>query len=1370
MNNRDPFNLRGNNSAPHRLLQTGRTVAHRTVTKVVETGRNIVSTAETRSEMAQANGWTAQRNRESWQSSPQTQTSANTFQQNVGGVGEAISGMFGGDGKQGLPMYKDKPYSYPGGRKLPWYKRRRVFAVIVTTFVLVIWWSGIFAPSSSTRSGKPKPKASSTWGLTTSKAADWDARAEAVRDAFKMSFADYEKHAWGYDEYHPASKGKRQMTPKGMGWIIVDALDTMMLMNLTTELTHARQWVNSNLTYDQDHDVNTFETTIRMLGGLLSAHYLSTEFPGKYAPVDDGLSDDLYVEKAVDLADRLLSAFETSSGVPLASVNLHTRKGIPSHADGGASSTAEATSVQLEFKYLAKLTGEDHYWDTVENVMKVIDRNHAKDGLVPIFISANDGHFRGQNIRLGSRGDSYYEYLIKQYYQTSEKEPIYKDMWKESLDGVKKHLITYSKPSRFTVLAERPSGLNSGLSPKMDHLVCFMPSAIALGATGGLPIQKARKSPLWTAEMDEDMRLAEELMNTCWGMYTTTKTGLAGEITHFNIFDPPLIYNDFNKDTRPSPPKNFDLEPVSSPGEDTRPVGADDFIVKPSDAHNLQRPETIESLFYMWRITGDIKYRNWGWQMFENFVKHTKTQDDMGYSSIDNVQAVPPPLRDNMESFWLVSHDDVNGNNAYTDNYYQAETLKYFYLLFSPDDILPLNDVVFNTEAHAFPRFEMGKLFKTGWSRGDSDGSVEKNAEQKTVLVQTQTITMEAGKATKIANGANEKEAAPLHGYQSFSSFTNIATTITSVSDIVHITTAAVTTSIAAATSGVPDPAASVDMADFSYSEDTELKELNERVKQHPEEFEHWEKLIARAEDQEGGLNRNSSESAIAGVREVYDLFLARFPLFFGYWKKYADLEFAIAGPEAAELVYERGVASIGISVDLWANYCGFKTETSHDFDVIRELFQRGAECVGLDFLAHPFWDKYIEFEERIEAQGNIFKILERVVHIPMHQYARYFERYRTMGATRAVEELGPESLLKQLSAEIVQENAGRPMTDAETERDLRLKIDNFNMEVFKQIQTETTKRWTYEQEIKRPYYHVTELDESQLANWRRYLDFEEAEGDYARTRFLYERCLVTAANYEEFWFRYARWQSANGKKEEVRNIYQRASCIYVPISKPEIRLAYAAFEESLERVDIAIDIHEAILSRLQSDVETIISLVNLQRRQYGMQAAIKVLSNYLANITYSVETKGQLMAEWMRLSSLSSEPTDTRKLYEEHCDQYLDSEHFWKSWLSFELKQQDNATNAGIVLGNIRQKTSLSRPVVRELAISYMTFLKEQGGKDSMKEYIELDQEINGPVNVQNRKKRKFDKGPDANADADVNADAVNAPKRLAQENGFAG
>jgi endoplasmic reticulum Man9GlcNAc2 1,2-alpha-mannosidase len=201
------------------------------------------------------------------------------------------------------------------------------------------------------------------------------------------------------------------MVEGGLGWIIVDALDTMMIMNLTSRVQHARHWIHNSLRYDQDHDVNTFETTIRMLGGLLSAHYLSTTYPD-LAPVRDddagAPGEDLYIEKAAALADRLLGAFDSPTGIPYASIKLNTSEGIKSHADGGASSTAEATSVQLEFKYLAKLTGESEYWTTVEKVIQVVDSQQREDGLLPIFIHPDTAHFRGEYIRLGSRGDSYY--------------------------------------------------------------------------------------------------------------------------------------------------------------------------------------------------------------------------------------------------------------------------------------------------------------------------------------------------------------------------------------------------------------------------------------------------------------------------------------------------------------------------------------------------------------------------------------------------------------------------------------------------------------------------------------------------------------------------------------------------------------------------------------------------------------------------------------------------------------------------------------------------------------------------------------------------------------------------------------------------
>lgn len=184
-----------------------------------------------------------------------------------------------------------------------------------------------------------------------------------------------------------------------------------MLMNLTSQLAESRKWLHRSLTWDQDQDVNTFETTIRMLGGLLSAHYLSTRVPDV-----SSRRDYVYLQKAVDLADRLLAAYDSPSGIPYASVNIGRKIGLPSHADGGASSVAEAGTLQLEMKYLSHITGDETYWRKAEQVMRVLDNSatypHVQDGLLPIFVQPQTGGFTTREIRLGSRGDSYYGLLL----------------------------------------------------------------------------------------------------------------------------------------------------------------------------------------------------------------------------------------------------------------------------------------------------------------------------------------------------------------------------------------------------------------------------------------------------------------------------------------------------------------------------------------------------------------------------------------------------------------------------------------------------------------------------------------------------------------------------------------------------------------------------------------------------------------------------------------------------------------------------------------------------------------------------------------------------------------------------------------------
>ncbi|SCU82779.1 LAMI_0C00870g1_1 [Lachancea mirantina] len=504
-----------------------------------------------------------------------------------------------------------------------------------------------------------------------------------IEQVFLESWLDYKNNAWGADVYGPISRQNSNIygsADKPLGWIIVDTIDTLMLMQNSTqtfgkefdeELQDVENWVANVLDYDIDVYVSVFETTIRMLGGLLSAHYLSNELKIGNSTV--------YLEKAIDLADRLMPAFETPTGIPYSSINLHTGEALKNHVDDGASSTAEFTTLQLEFKHVSFLTGDNKYWLAAEKVYKPLyeenDLISSFHGLVPIYTYPDSAKFRGTNIRLGSRGDSFYEYLLKQYLQT--KEQLYYDLYRESMEGVKKYLVSHSRPNNLVFFGEREHGLYNYLSPKMDHLVCFMGGLLGMGATEGHSIDEARHMPFWDTKREEDWNLAQDLTFTCYQMYNQTPSGLAPEIVVFNANNAGNTQNFWQ----------------SARG---------DFFVKPLDKHNLQRPETVESIMFLYHLTGQNDYRTQGWEIFEAFRKHSCVDcgtKNRRYTSLADGINVPTQKSDNLESFWL------------------AETLKYIYLLFQ--DNVDLTSVVFNTEAHLLPVLTAKDLaaanLKTGW-------------------------------------------------------------------------------------------------------------------------------------------------------------------------------------------------------------------------------------------------------------------------------------------------------------------------------------------------------------------------------------------------------------------------------------------------------------------------------------------------------------------------------------------------------------------------------------------------------------------------------------------------------------------------------
>lgn len=132
-------------------------------------------------------------------------------------------------------------------------------------------------------------------------------RRQKVKEAMLHAWSSYEKYAWGQDELQPQTKNGINSFG-GLGATLIDSLDTLYIMGLDEQFQRAREWVANSLDFNKDYDASVFETTIRVVGGLLSAYDLS--------------NDKMFLEKARDIADRLLPAWDTASGVPYNIINL----------------------------------------------------------------------------------------------------------------------------------------------------------------------------------------------------------------------------------------------------------------------------------------------------------------------------------------------------------------------------------------------------------------------------------------------------------------------------------------------------------------------------------------------------------------------------------------------------------------------------------------------------------------------------------------------------------------------------------------------------------------------------------------------------------------------------------------------------------------------------------------------------------------------------------------------------------------------------------------------------------------------------------------------------------------------------------------
>ncbi|KAF4610263.1 hypothetical protein D9613_010302 [Agrocybe pediades] len=496
----------------------------------------------------------------------------------------------------------------------------------------------------------------------------WDARKEEVREAFKHAWAGYKNRAMPNDELLAVSGGYSNKY-NGWGVTLFDSLDTMWIMGLRKEFDEAVESIK-DLHFrptKPNHYAPFFETTIRYLGGILSAYALS--------------GNEVLFRLADEMGQLLIPAFDgTESGLPAYSVHVETGTVL---ADAGKTTVlfSEATSCQLEFKYLSKITGKKEYYERVQAAMDVFYRANVPDGLFHENWSFKDGKPTGSHFTIGANADSGYEYMIKQWLQSGDVKA--KDQYLKSMNGIINNLI-YVTPNRgLMYVGDMDHG---SMVHRLEHLSCYLPGVLALGAHV-LP----RNDPSFPDDVRElHQWAAHGLAYTCAVSYLDQKNGMGADILHMSSSGR-LWINELNKWKREGrvgkPPGVTDPPAERDPGKR-------DYFNNFPNAY-LLRPETVESIFVLWRTTGDVQWRERGYAIFKAINEHTRTE--YGFSPIHGVDGSITHL-DDMPSWFL------------------AETLKYLYLLFDDVHSITSDHWVFNTEAHPLPIFEWTEAEKKAFT------------------------------------------------------------------------------------------------------------------------------------------------------------------------------------------------------------------------------------------------------------------------------------------------------------------------------------------------------------------------------------------------------------------------------------------------------------------------------------------------------------------------------------------------------------------------------------------------------------------------------------------------------------------------------
>ena len=334
---------------------------------------------------------------------------------------------------------------------------------------------------------------------------------------------------------------------------------------------------------------------------------------------------------ASNFASQLLIVFDTPTHLPVPNIDMVS--GRPSTWGWAPRSTflAHAGSLAPELMTLAQYSNNFAIRKASDRILEFFFNKKSYHGLWPTRIDFSTGLFANLDVSFDAYCDSFYEYLLKLYIMTDGQCDKCGKLYRKAIDGMKKYLLRNNTHGVYV------GSIKTGaVDDSLTYLSFFIPGMLSLGS-------------FYFNETDFD--LAIQMADTFAKWHSQNPSGLMGDAY------------------------TFTSEKISL-----------------HDTSYKLRPEFMETCFYLYRFTGDQKWRDIGWSIFENLTTHCRTT--YGFGELKSVINPEDGIEDIQDSFLL------------------AETFKYAYLLFSNSSLISLDKYVFTTEAHPLLHFDQKWLRK----------------------------------------------------------------------------------------------------------------------------------------------------------------------------------------------------------------------------------------------------------------------------------------------------------------------------------------------------------------------------------------------------------------------------------------------------------------------------------------------------------------------------------------------------------------------------------------------------------------------------------------------------------------------------------